>query len=57
MLAHRGRETYESFTHGGGFYRNFFAALKSGAGEAAGGLERLFITGVSPITLSTRNGN
>ena len=51
VLAHRGREAYESFTHGGGFYRNFFAALKAGAGEAGGGLERLFITGVSPITM------
>ena len=51
VLAHRGQEAYESFTHGGGFYRNFFAALKAGAGEAGGGLERLFITGVSPITM------
>ena len=51
VLAHRGREAYESFTHGGGFYRNFFATLKAGAGEAGGGLERLFITGVSPITM------
>ena len=50
VLAHRGREAYESFTHGGGFYRNFFAALKAGTAEA-GGLERLFITGVSPITM------
>ena len=50
VLAHRGREAYESFTHGGGFYRNFFATLKAGAGES-GGLERLFITGVSPITM------
>ena len=50
VLAHRGREAYESFTHGGGFYRNFFATLKAGAGET-GGLERLFITGVSPITM------
>ena len=50
VLVHRGREAYESFTHGGGFYRNFFAALKAGTGEA-GGLERLFITGVSPITM------
>ena len=51
VLAHHGREAYESFTHGGGFYRNFFATLKAGAGESGGGLERLFITGVSPITL------
>ena len=51
VLAHRGREAYESFTHGGGFYRNFFAALKAGTGAEGGGLERLFITGVSPITM------
>ena len=51
VLAHRGQEAYESFTHGGGFYRNFFAALKAGTAEAGGGLERLFITGVSPITM------
>ena len=50
VLVHRGQEAYESFTHGGGFYRNFFAALKAGTAEA-GGLERLFITGVSPITM------
>ena len=50
VLAHRGSEAYHAFIHGGGFYRNFFAALKAGAGET-GGLERLFVTGVSPITL------
>ena len=51
VLAHRGAETYRSFTHGGGFYRSFFATLKAGAERSDGGLERLFITGVSPITL------
>ena len=51
VLVHRGQAAYESLTHGGGFYRNFFAALKAGTGEAGGGLERLFITGVSPITM------
>ena len=51
VLAHRGRGACESFTHGGGFYRNFFAALKAGTGAEGGGLERLFITGVSPITM------
>ena len=25
IVAHRGAEAYESFTHGGGFYRSFFA--------------------------------
>ena len=51
VLAHHGAAAYQSFTHGGGFYRNFFATLKDGAGQSGGGLERLFITGVSPITM------
>ena len=50
ILAYRGAEAYESFTHGGGFYRSFFATLKAGAGQG-GGVERTFITGVSPITM------
>ena len=37
VLAHRGAEAYQSFTHGGGFYRNFFATLKAGAGRSGGG--------------------
>ena len=51
VLAYHGAEAYQSFTHGGGFYRNFFATLKAGAEKSRGGLERLFITGVSPITM------
>ena len=51
ILAYHGEEAYQSFTHGGGFYRNFFATLKDGAGYSGGGLERMFITGVSPITM------
>ena len=51
VLAYHGEEAYQSFTHGGGFYRNFFATLKDGAGYSGGGLERMFITGVSPITM------
>ena len=49
VLAHHGTHAYESFTHGGGFYRSFFATLK--AGTASGTIKRLFITGVSPITM------
>ena len=51
VLAHRGEQAYQSLTHGGGFYRNFFATLKAGTEQSGGGLERLFITGVSPITM------
>ena len=49
-LACRGAETDRSFIDGG-FYRNFFTTLKGGAGRSGGGLERLFITGVLPVTL------
>ena len=51
VLAQHGAEAYHAFTHGGGFFRNFFATLKSGADRSGGGIERLFITGVSPITM------
>ena len=50
ILAHQGAEAYHAFTHGGGFYRNFFATLKAGTAET-GCVERLFVTGVSPITM------
>ena len=49
LLVYRGADAYHSFTHGSGFYRNFFATLKHGT--SSGGLQRLFITGVSPITM------
>ena len=51
ILAHRGPEAYESFTQAGGFYRGFFANLKAGAGRSGGGIERIFITGVSPVPM------
>ena len=38
-------------TPGDGFYRNFFAVLKGGTSKSGSGLKRLFITGVSPVTL------
>ena len=50
VLAHRGADAYHLFTHGDGFYRNFFGTLKAGAIET-GAIERLFVTGVSPITM------
>ncbi len=49
ILSEHGEDAYRTFTHGGGFYRNFFATLK--AGTEQGALRRLFVTGVSPITL------
>ncbi len=51
VLARHGAQAYEDFTHGGGFYRNFFATLKGGTARSGGGIDRLFITGVSPVTM------
>ena len=49
ILAGQGEAAYRQLTHGSGFFRDFFATLK--AGTASGNLERLFITGVSPVTM------
>ena len=49
ILAGDGLATYHAITHGGGWFRGFFATLK--AGTESGNLERLFITGVSPVTM------
>ena len=49
ILARQGADAYHDLTHGGGFFRNFFATLK--AGTENGSVERLFVTGVSPVTM------
>ena len=49
ILAGEGAEAYHALTHGGGFYRSFFATLKTGTEN--GSVERLFVTGVSPVTM------
>ena len=49
VLARYGEDAYHLLTHDEGFYRSFFTTLK--AGTDAGALERLFITGVSPVAM------
>ena len=49
ILAGEGLAAYNAITHGGGWFRDFFATLKEGT--ESGNLERLFITGVSPVTM------
>ena len=49
ILAGEGEAAYRRLTHGAGFFRDFFATVK--AGTESGCLERLFITGVSPVTM------
>jgi len=49
LLVSQGETAYRELTHGDGFFKSFFALLKGAAGT--GGLARLFITGVSPLTM------
>ena len=49
VLARHGEAAYQSLTRDEGFYRSFFATLK--AGTDSGALERLFVTGVSPVAM------
>ncbi len=51
LLVNEGEAAYRELTHGGGFFKAFFALLKGATGSTGGGLARLFITGVSPLTM------
>ena len=51
LLTAAGREAYHDLTHGGGFFRFFFNILKGATTGIMGGLARMFITGVSPVTM------
>jgi hypothetical protein len=51
ILTTAGQTAYHSLTHGGGFFRYFFNFLKSATAGQTAGLARLFITGVSPVTM------
>ncbi len=50
ILTEYGRKRYEKLTHGAGFLRNFFAVIKEGT--LSNRVERLFITGVSPLVMA-----
>ncbi len=45
-------DDYMSLTHGDGFFRLFFNILKKGTTDLDAAVERMFITGVTPLTLS-----
>lgn len=51
LLSSCGQERYRGTTHGSGFIRNFFNVVKDATGDTNAAIERLFITGVSPITM------
>ncbi|MCU0287823.1 MAG: ATP-binding protein [Acidobacteria bacterium] len=51
ILTTSGKQAYEELTHGEGFFRSFFNILKAGTTGLDAPISRLFITGVSPVTL------
>ncbi|MCX6579957.1 MAG: AAA family ATPase [Candidatus Aminicenantes bacterium] len=51
ILSEAGEQAFEDITHGSGFLRAFFNVLKAGTTDIDAPISRLFITGVSPITM------
>ena len=50
-LSRHGHGRYRALTHGAGFFRFFFNKIKGVATGAGASVKRMFITGVSPVTL------
>lgn len=51
ILSSYGKVEYKKLTHGEGFFRHFFNKLKVGTTDMNAPIARLFITGVSPLTM------
>lgn len=51
ILSTSGSKEYKDLTHGEGFFKAFFNILKDSATGSGAPLSRLFITGVSPVTM------
>ncbi|MDM8519702.1 AAA family ATPase [Anaerolineales bacterium HSG6] len=51
ILTTAGQTAYQNLTHGAGFFRFFFNVLKEAVDQVDSGISRMFITGVSPVTM------
>jgi len=51
ILSTAGQAHYQKLTHGAGFLRFFFSILKGATSLTDVGISRMFITGVSPVTM------
>ena len=51
VLSRHGRERYHDLTHAAGFFRFFFNKLKEATTAEDAPVKRMYITGVSPVTL------
>ena len=51
ILAEYGQAAYDELCHGDGFFKDFFTRLKSATSGTDAPVTRLFIAGVSPVTM------
>ena len=51
ILAESGVNAYNALCHGNGFFKDFFARLKAATSGTEAPVTRLFVTGVSPVTM------
>lgn len=51
ILSSKGNDVYHSLTHDTGFFRSFFNVIKGVTTGPEAPVKRMFITGVSPVTL------
>ncbi len=51
ILAESGVNAYNDLCHGDGFFKQFFTILKTATSDVDAPVTRLFITGVSPVTM------
>ena len=51
ILAESGQNAYDALCHGGGFFKQFFTNLKTATSDTDAPVTRLFVTGVSPVTM------
>lgn len=51
ILSSEGNNIYKTLTHDTGFYRSFFNVVKGITTDSGASVKRMFITGVSPVTL------
>ena len=51
ILAENGHDAYHRLCHGDGFFKQFFTELKSATTGTDAPVTRLFVTGVSPVTM------
>ena len=51
ILAESGLDAYNELCHGNGFFKQFFTELKAATSGTEAAVPRLFVTGVSPVTM------